>query len=487
MATIGRMTNVWTKLRDRTHAAQSALWDAANVETVRLAVTGLSGAGKTNFLVSTISNLLAMTRGDGAKTFNSLPKLRELLTDKSGQFRLLEIAIEPPGATTVPRFPYEEFRDELALGASPKWPKSTEKASLLTLRLLVQPKSRLGRIKGAVLGPRVLRLELLDYPGEWLVDLPLLDQSYEDWSAETLRRLKVAPRQAMAAEFHNFLGALSVHAPADEAVATFGFKLYSTTLARFREEAGLRWLQPGRFLMPGTWHDAPFLHFFPWMDAPNPSRGTLGALLRDRFELYKQEIRRDFFEPHFQAFTRQVVLVDVLAALLAGQTAFDDVRTALGRIGSSFAKLQGTGWLLGNKIEQVAFAATKSDHVDDLQRDNLRLTLQEMVDSTPGATKPGVQQSFHVISSIRCTTDNDFVPKNGPPKRVVMGVPLGQTQQKPFSAGNVPAGVVPPSFWKLPYLEVPKLRPPAFRAGDSFPIEHINLDGLLVHLLGDVL
>ena len=481
------MTDVWTKLRDGTQAAKSALWDAANVETVRLAVTGLSGAGKTNFLVSVISNILAMTRGDGNTKFDSLPKLRDLLTDESGQCRLLGVEIEPAGATTVPRFPYEAFRDELALGTSPKWPDSTKKASLVTLRLLIQPRSRLGRIKGAALGPRVLRLELLDYPGEWLVDLPLLNQSFEDWSAETLSRLKSTPRLAMAADFLNFLGSLSAQAPAVEAVATFGFELYSAALTRFRKDAGLRWLQPGRFLMPGAWNDAPFLHFFPWTGAPNPGRGTLGALLRDRFELYKQEIRKDFFDPHFRAFTRQVFLVDVLAALLAGQTAFDDVCTALGSIGSSFAKLQGTGWPFGGNIEQVAFVATKSDHVDDLQRDNLGLTLQAMVGAAQGAAKLSSHRTFHVVSSIRCTTDDDYVPLDGPPKRVVMGVPLGQTQQKPFSAGSVPAGVVPPAFFKRPYLEVPVLRPPAFQGGDAFPIENINLDRLLVQLLGDVL
>jgi predicted YcjX-like family ATPase len=31
--------------------------------------------------------------------------------------------------------------------------------------------------------------------------------------------------------------------------------------------------------------------------------GTLGAQLRDRFEVYKRQIRKDFFEPHFSAFT----------------------------------------------------------------------------------------------------------------------------------------------------------------------------------------
>jgi predicted YcjX-like family ATPase len=59
------MSGVWTKLRDGTLSAGAAVRDMANVETLRLAITGLSGAGKTVFLVSVISNLLAMVRGAG--------------------------------------------------------------------------------------------------------------------------------------------------------------------------------------------------------------------------------------------------------------------------------------------------------------------------------------------------------------------------------------------------------------------------------------
>lgn len=481
------MSDVWTKLRDGTLAAGSAALDMANVETLRLAVTGLSGAGKTVFLVSVISNLLAMTKGTGGIKRDSLPQLRKAMTNKHGQSRLLGIEIEPSGVQRIPRFAYEDFRDELALGGAPKWPRSTDRTVMLTLRLHVQPESILGRFKGAITGPRIIRLELLDYPGEWLVDLPLLEQAYEAWSTEVLLQLHQAPRAARAGEFLTFLGALSPNAPAEQAVAIHGFHLYRDLLRRCREKDGLRWLQPGRFLMPGSWDDVPFLHFFPWTGAPDPLRGTLGALLRDRFEVYKKEIRKAFFDPHFSAFNRQVVLVDVLGALFAGRTAFEDTRMALGSIGSSYTRLLEGGWLSGREIKHVAFVATKADHVDDLQRNNLLLTLKTMVQSAPGAAKASVQPSFHVVSSIRCTTDADFKPTHGPVQRVVVGVPLGGILQKPFFAGNVPAGLVPETFWNNDFFEMPKLRPPEFPGGDSYPIEHLNLDGLLVDLIGDAL
>jgi uncharacterized protein len=437
------------------------------------------------FLVSIISNLLAMVRGAGGKKWDSLPHLREMLTNPQGQSRLLGIEIEPSGVGLIPRFPYEAFRDVMASGNGQGWPCSTKKPALITLRLRVEPRSTFQRVKG-MLGPREIRLELLDYPGEWLVDLPLLEQSYHAWSAETLLRLREPPRASITEEFLRFIATLSPNAPANEATELHGFRLYSAALARCKE-LGLRWLQPGRFLMPDAWRDAPFMHFFfPWESARSPLPGTLGAQLRDRFEVYKREMREHFFERHFSAFNRQVVLVDVLGALFAGRTAFEDTRKALGSIGASYARLLEGGWF-GRKIERVAFAATKADHVDDLQRVNLRLTLQNMVESAAGSTKPISHRSFHLISSIRCTTDDDVVDSDGKVKRVVRGVKLGDTVQQPFSAGIVPAGAVPNSFWSQPYFEMPKLQPPAFQGGDTFPIEHLNLDSLLAELLGDAL
>jgi predicted YcjX-like family ATPase len=43
---------------------------------------------------------------------------------------------------------------------------------------------------------RELTLDIVDYPGEWLLDLPLLRTSYEDWSAETIRLSPARSRQA---------------------------------------------------------------------------------------------------------------------------------------------------------------------------------------------------------------------------------------------------------------------------------------------------
>ena len=50
-----------------------------------------------------------------------------------------------------------------------------------------------------------LTLGIIDYPGEWLLDLPLMDMSFEEWSRRTLQLLRTAPRAAVAGEFLEFL------------------------------------------------------------------------------------------------------------------------------------------------------------------------------------------------------------------------------------------------------------------------------------------
>ncbi len=47
-------------------------------------------------------------------------------------------------------------------------------------------------------------LEFLDYPGEWLLDLPLLGQSFADWSEVTLRRLEATNGSEIARAFLAF-------------------------------------------------------------------------------------------------------------------------------------------------------------------------------------------------------------------------------------------------------------------------------------------
>src|SRR4029079_18307254 len=228
-----------------------------------------------------------------------------------------------------------------------------------------------------------ITLRIVDYPGEWLLDLPLLNQSYAEWSRAALRLDQRGVRAEAAAEFLNFIGQHRHDEVASEETAKQAHDLYRAFLFRARDVHGLSLLQPGRFLCPGHLADAPFLWFAP-LDVPdnaNFAPNTLGALMQERYDVYRREVVGRFYEDHFRWFSRQIVLVDVLRALLAGRDAFEDQRLALESILQSFR--YGSGSLFsklirGPHIDKVLFAATKADHVPDIQRDHLAELLRNM-------------------------------------------------------------------------------------------------------------
>ena len=115
--------------------------------------------------------------------------------------------------------------------------------------------------------------------------------------------------------------------------------VYRGMLLEARDEHGLSYLQPGRFVCPGSLGEVPYLWFAP-LDLPDElvrlKSGTLGALMAERFEIYKREVVETFYRDYFRQYGRQIVLVDVLGALLAGRDAFEDTRLAIAAILESF-------------------------------------------------------------------------------------------------------------------------------------------------------
>ncbi|HAW46489.1 MAG TPA: hypothetical protein DCX34_04515, partial [Roseovarius sp.] len=134
---------------------------------IRLGVTGLARAGKTVFITSLVANLLDRGRMGGLAA--------------AGEGRILAAYLQPQPDVTLPRFDYETHLAALA-GPEPHWPQSTRAVSELRLSLRVRPAGMLAGLAG----PRTVHLDIVDYPGEWLLDLALLDKDYAAWSREAL-------------------------------------------------------------------------------------------------------------------------------------------------------------------------------------------------------------------------------------------------------------------------------------------------------------
>jgi hypothetical protein len=455
------------------------LGELAGGATVWLAVTGLSRSGKTVFTTSLIHNLLSSTHNP-----NRMPLLNVV-----GERRLIAAVLEGAKAHRLPRFPYLGNIDRMAVA---DWPERTADISEIGIEVRFAPANTMGKLLSELTGsPANLTIRIVDYPGEWLLDLPLLTQSYAEWSRATLRAFRQGVRASLAGDFLTFIGQHRPDESASEEVAKQAHDLYCACLVKARDQHGLSYLQPGRFLCRGSLGDLPYLWFAPLdiregLDMATPY--TLGALMAERFDVYKREAVERFYQDHFRHYSRQIVLVDVLRALLAGRDAFEDTRLALDAILESFRYGHGgilAKLLFGSHIDKVLFAATKADHVPDIQRDHLAALLRNMA-AFPALElrSSNAQLDVTALASVISTAE-ESQELDGQRVQVVVGRPVGSHKQSKFFVGNVPIRPPRADAWGSPFLNVPVFEPPAIDPSPIEGIPHINLDLALEFLLGD--
>lgn len=462
--------------------------------TVRLGVTGLSRAGKTVFITALIHNLVHGGR---------LP-----LFDAYSGGRLAEANLRPQPDDDVPRFDYEAHVRNLVDRRI--WPESTRRISELRVVIEYESAHALKR----TLGRGKLNLDIVDYPGEWLLDLALLRKSYAQWSAEAMALSREPHRTGVAAEWHAALQGVTAEANEDEATARRLAEAFTRYLRAARaDEHALSMLPPGRFLMPGDLEGSPALTFAPLDVAPDHSlpRDTLAAMMERRYESYKAHIVKPFFRDHFARLDRQIVLVDMLAALNAGPAAIHDLETALADVLSAFRPGRAS-WLfsiLARRIDKIAFVATKADHVHHSDHDNLARLLERLTRrAADRATFSGADVRIMPLAAVRATREVS-VKRNGEPLPAIAGVPMagekvagetydGETEIALFPGdlpddpdaifdadGNADAQCRPNDALALRFL---RFRPPQLERtaeGISLSLPHIRLDQTLEYLIGD--
>lgn len=439
---------------------------------IRLGVTGLSHAGKTVFITTLVANL--MNRG----------RMPQLVAANTGAIR--SAYLQPQPNDTLPRFDYETYLGQLT-SANLSWPDGTRQISELRLSLRMQPKGLLS----VLTGPRTLHIDIVDYPGEWLLDLGLLDQSYEAWSSAAITRARA---RTIGDEFLASLKNSDANAPFDEVTAKTLSKTFSTYL-HAAHEAGFSDCTPGRFLLPGDLEGSPVLTFAPLLVASG-KRGTLGHEFARRFESYKRNVVKPFFRDHFSKIDRQVVLVDVLGAIHAGPPAVEDLRNVMTAILGAFRP--GRNVFLrhifkGRRIEKILFAATKADHLHHTQHGQLTAITEALLrDAKDRADFSGATTAAMSIAALRTTVEETVNHRDGP-LNVVRGKLLDSGKQAAFYPGKLPSDPMhllgPARAGAADWLDddyaVMRFAPAALdlKPGDGPP--HIRLDKAAEFLVGD--
>lgn len=455
---------------------------------LRLGVTGLSRAGKTVFITAFVHNLVHGGR---------LPLLRPY-----AEGRIAGAALAPQPAMDVPRFQYEEHVRTLV--EDRMWPHSTRSISQLRLTVDYQSASAWSRTFGA----GRLNIDIVDYPGEWLLDLPLLGMEFGEWSAQSLAVARSGKRAVLAAPWLAMLAETDPAAPVDETRIMALAEAFTAYLRACRaDETSLSTLPPGRFLMPGDLEGSPALTFSPLPagETAKPARDSMQAVMAARYEAYKRIVVKPFFREHFARLDRQIVLVDALQAINAGAEALADLETALTDILACLRPGRGSilSTLFGPRIDRILFAATKADHLHHENHDRLEALLARLVArAVERARFAGAKVDVLAIAAVRATREG-LARHGGEQLPVIIGTPLaGETIDGDSFDGTTETAIFPGDLPTDPatllagkggagqaaQLRFVRFRPPRLERtaeGLRLSLPHIRLDRALNFLIGD--
>ncbi len=441
-----------------------------------IGITGLSRSGKSTFITSLINQLLQHKK-------SSLPGFSPVLSG-----RLIDVRMHPLEDPDLVAFPYNAAWSRLCSKPA-AWPEPTRDASGCLLELRLRQKS--GALNPFARDHFSLWLEIRDYPGEWLLDLPLRALSYRDWCMECAHRYDLEPRASLAPDLFAQLTQLDPLAEANAAQLA-DLQARFCVFLRACKEQGLSQIQPGRFLVPGQADDSSLMAFIPLLTLAEIDEDRLKkaadnswyCVLERNYRRYVSELVEPFYRHFFSHIDRQLVLVDVVSALNGGPAHLDDMREALTRITDSFhyGRQNRLLQLFRPRIDRVLYAATKIDQVISDDHEAVRIFLARLVsDAYRHAEYEGIQPACEATSAVRCSREVDDRGDRAISGYDVSGQPVGYVHPR------FPTRIPDQAHWQhLMDWQIPPLQPPAGLSainGDAIP--HIRLDTVLNQLLED--
>lgn len=459
---------------------------------LRLGVTGLSRAGKTVFITSFVHNLI---HGGRLPLFEA---------QKSGRISRAFLEQQPDDA--VPRFQYEDH--VAALVDQRTWPDSTRAISELRLTIEFESASGWNRMFSA----GKLSVDIVDYPGEWLLDLPLLGKTYDDFSREAFELARLPVRADLSEAWRELSGTVTPDKDADEMTARRLAESFTRYLRACKDdERALSTLPPGRFLMPGDLDGSPALTFAPLpdLDESRARPGSLRAMMERRYDAYKTHVVKPFFREHIARLDRQIVLIDAMQALNAGPGALADLERAVTEILGCFRPGRGNLLtdLFSRRIDRILVAATKADHLHHESHDRLQAIVRRLTDrAVARANLSGAEVDVLALAAVRATREGT-VKQGRDTLPVIIGTPIeGETIGKERFDGNTETAIFPGDLPEKtdvvfqgfgtnhrqdtddPAIRFVRFRPPRLERtaeGVTLSLPHIRLDRALQFLIGD--
>ncbi len=426
------------------------------ISTTKIAVTGLSRSGKTVFITSLIDQLLHQKK----------------ISFVTSRHKAFKTSLRPP-KVSVKRFDYYTFAKDIKTYA--KWPDGTD--SITSTILEFESKGRF-----SLFGNSKSRIELIDYPGEWILDIAMLGLSYEEWSEKIINWMQELD-EISAKNYLNDIKQLTKNSSGEELELSLHGQ-YADMIRYFKKNHYSN-LTPGRFLMPSDLVDDPILCFAPI----HMSDSSLHAVFKKRYKTYLKEIVRDIQLEHFKGFDRQIVLVDIVEALQNGSRCYTDMKEGIRSMLSLYDHKDKnfiSQWF-SSSINKVTFVATKTDLVASSQHNNYLSLLKEMIEDIRRELDIGhIKTDAQVIAAVKCTQTVSR-KHEGRTLSCIRGIDADTKKVVEIYPGEMPSSFPLSKEWNTDDYAYEEFLPPDKAYKESEPFDHIHMDRVIESIIGDLL
>lgn len=394
--------NKMAALLEKTMTAASltgnTLADVFSKETHRFTITGLSRSGKSMLFTS----LVTMLKSRSEEGYACLPLLRYLPPSQ-----VLDIRVEPIDGYTP--FPQEENIAALEQG---KWPAATEQA--FGFKLIVRLKQT-ASIKKHLLPHTDVVFEFIDYPGEWITDIPMLSKTYAQWSDSSWAQLSGGPQQHFAKNWKQVVNAFDFEQPPTTERIQQLVMAYREYLIEAKRH-GISLLQPGSFLLDASDFDWQHFGFTP---LPSSITSDVSHPWYKAFEEHFGTFQKKWLTPLkqsiFKETDKQIILVDLFEGLNHSRQHLYQLKETLSHLADTFVYGQSS-WFSRNvlkkqQIGKVAFVATKADLIPINQRENLLSLLTQITEGARARFTDKPIEFEHFLVSAMQVTDEGSTPQ----------------------------------------------------------------------------